>query len=131
MKALVTICLLFSSVWMMGQADITNQVSNALKSGNAKTLSDHFTSNVDITILNDENMYAKDQAAVKLNKFFASNKPSNFTIKHKGTSKLDDQYRIGELVTDQGTYRVTFFMKKDGDEMKIKQIRVEELDEDF
>jgi hypothetical protein len=131
MKALVTICLLLSSVWMAGQTDITKKVSDALKSGNAELLSEYFTSNVDITILDDEDMYAKDQAAVKLNKFFLQNKPTGFTIKHQGTSKLDDQYRIGELVTDEGTYRVTFFMKKSGDEMKIKQIRVEELDDDF
>lgn len=131
MKTLVTICLVLSAFFMAGQTDITKEVSTALKSGNAKSISEHFTSNVDITILNDENMYAKDQATVKLDKFFASNKPSSFTIKHKGTSKLDDQYRIGELVTDKGTYRVTFFMKKSGETMKIKQIRVEELDDDF
>ncbi|MFM7233275.1 MAG: DUF4783 domain-containing protein, partial [Flavobacteriales bacterium] len=48
-----------------------------------------------------------------------------FTVKHQGTSKLDDQFRIGELTTSKGIFRVTFFMKKSNNTLQIKQLKIE------
>jgi hypothetical protein len=81
--------------------------------------------------LNKEDVYPEDQAEKILQDFFTKNPSKSFEIKHKGTSKLDDEYRIGDLVTDKGKYRVTFFMKNTPEGMKIKQFRIEEFDEDF
>ena len=130
MKTLVLSILMGIASLAIGQ-DITPKLVGALESGNAGALSGMFTKNVDLTILDDEDMYAQDEAKKRLATFFASHKPQSFVIKHEGTSKLDDQYRIGDLKTSNGTFRVTFFIKKNEQGMKVKQFRIEDFDDDF
>lgn len=125
MRLLTTLGLFILSFTMLAQDDITPAVSDALAKGNAAALTRYFVSSVDLTILDDEDMYPKDQVVQKLNQFFQRNKPSAFEVKHKGTSKLDDHYRIGDLTTATGVYRVTFFMRKGSAGMEIKQLRIE------
>jgi hypothetical protein len=130
MKALVLTLFLGLTLGLSAQ-DITPAVVKAIESGNAAALSQHLTPNVDLTIGDNEDMYPVDQATKKLAAFFAGHKPTSFEIKHKGTSKLDDQYRIGDLITSKGKYRVTFFIKKSDNGMKVKQLRIEDFDDDF
>lgn len=125
MRLLTTLGLFVLSFTMLAQDDITPAVSDALAKGNAAALTRYFVSSVDLTILDDEDMYPKDQVVQKLSQFFQRNKPSAFEVKHKGTSKLDDHYRIGDLTTATGVYRVTFFMRKGSAGMEIKQLRIE------
>lgn len=130
MKALV-LTLFLGMTFALGAQDITPAVVKAIETGDAETLSKHLTSSIDLTIGDDEDMYPRDEAAKKIKAFFAAHKPSGFEIKHKGTSKLDDQYRIGDLTTSKGKFRVTFFIKKTDKGMKVKQLRIEDFDDDF
>ena len=130
MKALVFTLFLGMTLVLSAQ-DITPAVVKAIESGNAAALTMHLTPSVDLTIGDDENMYPVDQAIKKIAMFFETHKPTGFEIKHKGTSKLDDQYRIGDLTTAKGKYRVTFFIKKSDKGMKVKQLRIEDFDDDF
>lgn len=130
MKLLLSIFAFVLAVQVGAQNDITPQVSKALKEGNATELGKYFASNVDLTLPNDEDMFAKDQAIKLVRGFFASHPSTSFTVKHRGTSKLNDHYRIGELVTSKGKFRVTFFMKTNGNTFQISQFRIEESDED-
>jgi Domain of unknown function (DUF4783) len=107
------------------QKDITPDVIRLLKSGNSAELSGYFIPNIDLTVLENDDIYSKEQASQILKKFFEAHKPKNFVIEHEGKSKLDDSYRIGKLTTEKGDYRVTFFLKKIGDKILIKQIRIE------
>lgn len=120
--------LVSASTW--AQSDITPEVSTAIKSGNAGQLAAFFDASVDLTILSEEGAYAPALAQKKLEAFFAANAVKAFSIMHKGTSKLGDEYRIGDLVTATGTYRVTFFMHRSGSGMKVKQLRIESFEED-
>lgn len=131
MRILSILFFLSMFVGLSAQDQVTSDVSRALGSGDAGVLAKYFTSNVDLTVLNDESMCTSQQAVQKLQKFFSTHKPSKFDVKHKGTSKLDDQYRIGDLATAKGSYRVTFFMKKTPKGMKIKQLRIESDEDDF
>lgn len=125
MRLLTSLGLFILSFTMIAQEDITPVVTDALAKGNAPALTRYLVSSVDLTILEDEDMYPKDQVVQKLSQFFQRNKPSSFEVKHKGTSKLDDHYRIGDLTTSTGVYRVTFFMRKGSAGMEIKQLRIE------
>lgn len=120
--------LVCTSSW--AQTDITPGVSQAIKSGNAEKLVGYFDASIDLTILGDEGSYAPLLAQKKLQVFFAGNATKSFSIMHKGTSKLGDEYRIGDLVTATGTYRVTFFMHRSGSNMTVKQLRIESFEED-
>ncbi len=119
------------SLTFNAQKDITPLVSKALQQGDSETLSKHFIQKVDLTLLDDEDIYSREEANKKLSQFFQTNGTISFSIKHKGTSKLDDQYRIGDLITKTGKFRVTFFIKRGDKGMQINQFRIEEIDDDF
>ena len=130
MKLLAILLSSFFTIGVMAQQDITDKVSSALEAGSAQQLGAYFSANVDLTLPDEEDVFAKDQAIKYIDNFFAGHAPSAFEVIHRGTSKLNDHFRIGELKTAKGLYRVTFFMKKDGNEFKISQFRIEEADED-
>src|SRR5690554_5306250 len=111
-----------------GQTAEKQNISKAIQEGNAKLLGGYFTKSVDLTVTDIEDVYSKDQAEVILTRFFNENKPKSYSVKHEGKSKLDDYYYIGDLVTATGTYRLTFFLKKEGEIFRIKQLKIENAD---
>lgn len=119
------IALFLVSSTAVAQGDITPKVSDALKRGDAASLASFFSPQIDLTLNGEDGSYSAADAQRKLAAFFSQNTAQNFTVKHQGTSKLDDQYRIGDLTTAKGVFRVTFFMKKSGSSMQIKQIKIE------
>ncbi len=125
-KPLIALVILIAAALSVSaQADITPAVIQSLGKGDAAGIGKHLVPSVDVTILDDEDMYPRDQVVAKLGQFFQKNPPKSFELKHQGTSKLDDHYRIGDLTTSNGLFRVTFFMKKSGSTMEIKQLRIE------
>lgn len=125
MKTLLTLGLALFVVGAFAQDKEANLIAGAMGKGDAKTIGTYLVGSVDLTILDDENMYPKDQVTQKLQAFFKSNVPKGFEVKHKGKSKLDDHYRIGDLQTSNGTFRVTYFMKAENGKIKVKQLRIE------
>jgi len=129
MKNITTFLLILFATWASAQADITPQVTEALKKGDAAALATHFMPQVEVTLNGEDTNYTKAEAQKTLTAFFTQHPITGFVIKHQGTSKLDDQYRIGELITSKGNFRVTFFMKKSGAVMQIKQLKIESAEE--
>lgn len=125
MKYLFSFILLAVSALSFAQTDITPQVSAALKKGDASALAAQMMPQVELTLNGQDKTVPKGEAQKMLSSFFAEKVPNNFAVKHQGTSKLDDQYRIGDLSTSKGKFRVTFFMKKDGSSMLIRQLKIE------
>jgi hypothetical protein len=107
------------------QSDITAQISDALKRGDGSAIASLMTSPVDMTIEDTDMSVPQSDAKATLIKWFASHSPKSFKILHQGTSKLDDQYRIGELETSAGIFRITFFTRKYGNQILIKQLKIE------
>lgn len=130
MKALLFIAALLLGFSAQSQTDITPEVTAALSKGDAVKLGTYFAANVDLTLPGQEDVYAKDQASKLVGNFFTAHPAKSFTVKHRGTSKLNDHFRIGELSTSKGNFRVTFFMKKDGPKFVISQFRIEDADEE-
>lgn len=116
---------LFALTHAWSQSDITPAVSAALKKGDAATLSTHLMPQIELSLPGKEGLVAQSQAQQLLDQFFKEHVPHAFTLKHQGTSKLDDQFRIGELSTSKGVFRVTFFMKKSATTLQIKQLKIE------
>ncbi len=122
---LIILSLVFFSVSTYGQTAEKEGISNAIRQGNAKSLGTYFTKSVDITLKDVEDVYSKEQAEVILARFFSENSPTAYTVKHEGKSKLDDYYYIGDLETSTGMYRLSFFLKKEMDSFRVKQLRIE------
>jgi len=105
--------------------DIPQAVIDALRTGNTTVLSGYFDTSIELAILNQEDIYSKQQAELIMKDFFAKHVPSSFTILHKG-GKEGSQYAIGNLVTSSGTFRVTLWIKMTQNKPYIHQLRFEE-----
>ena len=131
MKRSLLLLVLLSLAWAFApsqaaaQAEVKDRVVLALRTGNAHELATHLLPNVDLTILDNSDVYSKGQAEQILRKFFDEHEPSDMTIDHEGVSKMGDAYYIGKLTTARGGFRVTFFLKKTGGAALVKQLRIE------
>jgi len=105
--------------------DIPQAVIDALRTGNTSALSAYFNSSIELAILDQEDIYSKQQAELIIKDFFAKHVPSSFIILHKG-GKEGSQYAIGNLVTSSGTFRVTLWIKLTQNKPYIHQLRFEE-----
>lgn len=106
--------------------DIYENISQALRSGNATEISKYFNSSVDVTIMNQMDVYSKAQAEQVLRSFFQKNQPKSFKIIHQGVSKEGAKYAIGNLITMQGvSFRTYFYIKNTGGQEFIREIRFE------
>ena len=125
MKKIITAVFLTLSIYSaVASLDIFDDIANSLRSGDAKAVSRFFGNTVDLTIINQEEVYSKMQAEQILRDFFTKNTPRSFTIIHQGLSKEGARYAIGNLVTAQGvTYRTYFFVKTQGGNAIIQELR--------
>ncbi len=106
-------------------ADTAQDINAALRSGNFKVISSLFNASVELNLPGNEGLYSKAQAELILKDFFQKNIPKNFTAKHGGESKDGAKFNIGNLETSTGNFRTYFFLKKEGDVLMIKELRIE------
>jgi len=124
MKQLFTLSILtvlFSSfVLFIGIDDVIS----AMRSGNSSQVAKYFDNNVEISMPDKSNSYSKSQAELVLKDFFISNPVKGFEIIHKGEN-AGSQYCIGKLITKNGDYRTTIFMKQKGTGQVLQELRFE------
>ena len=107
-------------------SDIFTDISNAIRSGEAKAITNFCGNTVNLTILNQEDVYSKTQAEQVLKSFFSKNTPRSFTIVHRGGSKEGSKYAIGSMVTSQGVkFRVYLLFKLTSSGETLQEIRFE------
>ncbi|MES2558774.1 MAG: DUF4783 domain-containing protein [Bacteroidota bacterium] len=106
-------------------ADTFDDVVAAIKNANAKEVARFFNSSVELTVLNSEGVYSKQQAEIILKNFLAATPPKNVTIQHKGSSAQGSKYAIAVYECQQGKYRAYIFMKDSGAGMLIHELRFE------
>ena len=112
--------ILFSSFTFIG----IDEVLNAVKSGNAAQVARYFDNTVEISLPDKGNSYSKSQAEIVLKDFFANNPVKGFDIIHKGEN-AGSQYCIGTLITKNGSFRTTIYMKQKGNVQVLQELRFE------
>jgi hypothetical protein len=118
---------LFASVVLLSSFTLfisIDEVVNAMKNGDAGQIARFFDNTVEITMPDKSNNYSKNQAEIVLRDFFATNGIKSFEVIHKGEN-AGSQYCIGTLVTKNGSFRTTVFMKQKGDKQLLQEIRFE------
>ena len=111
---------------MFAQAELTD-ISTALKTGDVEMLSDYFEDNVEITILEKSDMYAKSKAVQEVKRFFSTSTPVGFKIQHQGNSRSSgSKYAIGILNGKSKEYRVFILTNDMSGKTKIQQLQIEE-----
>ncbi len=122
---------LLSSNAQSDKSSVEKKVNHAIEAGNASELADFFTQKVDLSIPGTDDVFSKAQAEQILKAFFKEHSPNKLKLEHRGRSKLKDRYRIGKLITSNGDFRLTYFMKKVEDAFRIKKLRIEPYEGDL
>ncbi len=118
---LFVIGAVFSSFTFFSSID---EVISAMRAGNASEVARFFDNTVEINMPQKNNSYSKSQAEMVLRDFFSNNGVKGFEVIHKGENS-GSQYCIGTLVTRNGSFRTTIFMKQKGDKQLLQEITFE------
>ncbi len=109
----------------LAASDILDNIGMSIKSGNAASLAQYFDTTVDLTILEKESIYSRQQAQMVLQDFFTKNPVSSFNIIHRGSSAQGSSYGIGTLVAGGQSFRVYYFVKQKNEGYLIQEMRFE------
>jgi hypothetical protein len=101
------------------------KIAGLIKQGNVHELANFFAANVDISIIDESDVYSKTQAEIILKKFFTTNKPSSVKILHRVNSNPNYNFAVLIVTTDKGVYRVALTMKGAGEALSIIEFRIE------
>lgn len=122
MKSLFFILMLSPSLLLVDSS--LDQISTAIRKGDAQALSQFFDQSVEVAILDDEDTYDKAEAKAVVQSFFTKHKPTSFSQVHKGASKgKSAQYCIGNLKSGNKSFRVYLFLKVSGGKHIIQELR--------
>jgi hypothetical protein len=99
-------------------------ISQALKAGDATELGRFFDKQVEIAISSEEDIFNKEEAIKRVKAFFISHPPRSFNQVHQGTSRGNEShYYIGNLQTEKGAFRVYIYTRITNHEHVIKELR--------
>lgn len=116
--------ILFTQVSFAQQSEIKN-IDNAIKSGDAKAIAQYFSNSITLNILGKENVYSKTQAEQILKDYLTKNNCSTYQLKHQGNSRDKSVYVIGAFINNDINYRTYYFLGKEGNSYKIKELKIE------
>ena len=106
--------------------DPVDAVAGTFKSGDAHLLDAYFGSSIDLTLLDHEDVYGKDQAEIMLHDFFVKNPPKTFQVLHKGKSQEGTTFGIAKMSTSNGkNYRISFYVKTADNRLMLQELRIE------
>jgi hypothetical protein len=129
MKKLLLSILFFSFFSSVFATDIPEEIAAAIRTGNSKNVSKYFIENIDLKVIEQEDVYSKQQAEMILKDFFLKHPVKSFAIIHKSAPKNGSQYIIGTLETTTSKFRIYFLIKSSGNETLIQQFRIESENE--
>jgi hypothetical protein len=105
--------------------DLIDDIASGIRTGNPANISKYFIENIDLKIIDQEDVYSKQQAEMILKNFFSKHPVKTYTIAHKSEPKNGSQYVIGTLETSNGKFRTYFLIKTTGAQTLIQQFRIE------
>lgn len=119
------IALMVALVGFSFTLDVIDDVAAAIRSGNPKNISKYFIDNIDFKVLEQEDIYSKQQAEMILKDFFTKHPVKSYTVAHKSAPKNGSQYVIGTLETTNGKFRTYFLLKTSGTQTLVHQFKIE------
>ena len=101
-------------------------ITSAINKGDLTTLSSYMDDTVEVTLLEDGDIYLKKEAVDKLKNFFNKYPSTSFQAVHKGFSESRGSlYCIGDLKTKQENFRVFLYIKVENEQYFIQELRFE------
>ena len=106
-------------------ADPIDNTAALVKSGNMRELSKTFASTIELTILNEENIYSATQAELVLENFFKNNPVKTVSILHRVNSNPNFRFAVMMVNTGSATYRTSVSLKLVNGQFLINELRIE------
>ena len=100
-------------------------IADAVSDGNASALGRMFDASVEFSQGDELSTLGRSDAENRMRTFFMDNEPKHFEIVHKGESKSDVHYCMGQLITSTGGYRLTLYLRRSIDTYLIQSIEIE------
>jgi hypothetical protein len=110
---------------LVSLADPIDKVAELIRSGDIHELSGLFAPTIELSILDDENVYAKAQAELVLQKFFKENKPGSVKVLHKINSNPNYQFGVLIFTSDKSAFRITCTLKQSSQRLALIAMRIE------
>ncbi|RYU91130.1 DUF4783 domain-containing protein [Mucilaginibacter terrigena] len=110
---------------MVANADTIEKIAEYIKQANTHEIAKFFASNVDISILDETNVYSKAQSEMILEKFFKENKPVSVKLLHRINSNPNYNFGVLILTTDKGKFRVSYTLREINKVMELIELRIE------
>ncbi len=110
----------------MGVKAQENQFFNALRTGSISGISQYLSNKVEVSIIDEHNMYTRNQAVQKVNAWLSKCNPSSVQSLHGGESNDNSSfYHVAKLTTGSGHYRVFVYFERGGSSAIIKKIQID------
>jgi hypothetical protein len=107
------------------QGDIVDTLSALFKSANSKEISKSFSSSVELTVNEEEDVYPKAQAEQIIREFFTKNPPISSAVVHLINTNPNYRFGVLALNTKNGKFRVAVTLKKTSNSFFITELRIE------
>lgn len=126
MKILYLFMLIVSlSFVSAGPPDIIDKTAELIKEGNIHELASSFSSSVELTVLDQENVYSNFQAESVLSNFLKRNQPKSVKILHRICSNANYRFAVLILATNNGSYRMSLSLKNVNGRFELNELRIE------
>lgn len=125
-KNIIFILFMVFSTQALANTQIPPDIIYAFNKGDYKRLIQYCNNQLDLVITNQErSLCNKREGERLLENFFNSNVPIKFDIKHQG-GKENAIFAVGQLITSNGNFRITLYIEKSSNDLKISQLRIEQ-----
>jgi Domain of unknown function (DUF4783) len=122
---LILVLSIFGSSF--AQSEFLDDVSSAFKNADQRLLSKYFGNKIEITLLDQSNVYSKSQAEMVMKDFFSKYDPIEFQLLYKNNPSNDAaRFAIGQLDTRAGKFRIYFILKTSESGLYLQEMRFEQ-----
>lgn len=127
-RFLFTLVLFFSIVGStFAQAEFLDEITFAFKNADQRLLSKYFANKIELTLMDQSNVYSKPQAEMVMKDFFSKFDPTDFQILYKNNPSNDAaRFAIGQLDTKSGRFRIYFIIKTSDSGVYLQEMRFEQ-----
>jgi hypothetical protein len=125
MKKIALLLVTLISFSFLVKADPFDDMMQSMKSSQTIGLTKFFSSSVELTLLENEGIYSKQQSEQMIKNFFVQHPPKNVNLQHKGSSAQGAKYAIITYEASNGKFRVYIFMNDNGQGLQVNEFRIE------
>lgn len=109
----------------VAKADSFDDMMVAMKNAQTTSITKFFSNSVELTLLENEGIYSRQQSEQMLKNFFAQHPPKSVNLQHKGSSAQGAKYAIITYEASNGKFRTYIFMKDNGQGLQVNEFRIE------